>query len=78
MRLFNFDEKRNILYINTDVLLGDMSGMTYKEKKQYITNNFKMSYKERINNIKNVRYRDAILTELLKHKDCEISEFCDL
>ena len=81
MRICFFDTKDNTLYVNSNILIDNTylnTLSTKKEKMNYLTNEFKKTYEERINNICNLRYRDYILNELLDHPNCKISEFTDM
>ena len=68
MKKFYFDEKQNVLYINTNLII---RGNTLKQKLQYM----KKSYHERINES---QYKNQINDELKKHANCIISEFIDV
>lgn len=68
MKKFYFDEKQNVLYINTNLI---MQGHKLKEKLEYM----KKTYQERINNS---QYKEQINDELKKHPGCLISEFMDV
>ena len=68
MKKFYFDEKQNVLYINTNLII---RGNTLKQKLQYM----KKSYSQRINDS---QYKNQINDELKKHSNCIISEFIDV
>lgn len=68
MKKFYFDEKQNVLYINTNLII---RGNTLKQKLQYM----KKSYSQRINDS---QYKKQINDELKKHPNCVISEFIDI
>lgn len=78
MRIYYFNEKENTIYINTNVLLGNMNGMTLKDKRKYIGENFKLTYEERIQRVKDAKFKEAILKALSEHIGCEISEFSEM
>lgn len=75
MEKFDYDSKNNILYINTEIIMCDTTGLTFKERTQAIMNYFKLSYEERINLS---AYKEEILKEMAKHPHCKISEFSTL
>lgn len=75
MQKFDYDEKTNTLYINTDIIMCDTKGMTFRERCKAMTAHFKLSMEERINLSK---YKFEILDEIAKHKDCKLSEFSNL
>ena len=75
MQKFMYDAKRNTLYINTDLIMCDLNGLTVKEKSIAIRKHFALSIEERI---KQSKYKNEILNEIAKYKDCEISEFSTL
>lgn len=72
---FMYDEKTNTLYINSDIIMCDTKGMTFKERYKAMMAHFKLSMEERINLSK---YKFQILDEIAKHKDCKLSEFSNL
>lgn len=72
MKITEFDEKRNTLYILTDVIMCDTKGLSMKEKSKAIQDYFNLSYEERINRS---QYKDEILKEIKKHPNCQISEY---
>lgn len=75
MRYTNFSEKYNCLYINSNQLLPDTSGMTFKESYKARKEAFKKTYEERLKLYANNECRKEVEEELKKHKGCEISEF---
>lgn len=72
MKLTTFDEKKNTLYINSDAILPDTTGMNFLEHCKKYDEWFAKSYKERI---ELSPYKELIEEELAKHPDCKISEF---
>lgn len=75
MRYTSFSEKDNCLYINSNQLLPDTSGMTFKESYKACKEAFKKTYEERLKMYANNECRKEVEEELKKHKGCEISEF---
>ena len=69
MRITYFNEKQNVLYINTNLIT--KRGRTINETLKY----FDKPYSERINES---QYKEQINEELKKHPGCKISEFMDL
>ncbi len=72
---FMYDEKTNTLYINSDIIMCDTEGMTFKERSKAMMAHFKLSMEERINLSK---YKLQILDEIAKHPGCKLSEFTNL
>lgn len=78
MRYTFFDTKRNTLYINTDVILPNTKGMSFKEHAKKYKEAFAKSYEERLQDYCPQNIRVLVQTELDKHPGCKISEFSDL
>ena len=72
MKLVEYNERTNTLYILTDAIMCDISGMTVKERVAAMTKHFALSYEERIEQSK---YKDQIKAEIAKHPNCKISEY---
>ena len=75
MQLTWYDKKRNTLYINTDAIMCDTTGMSFRERAKAMDEHFKLSYEERIEQSK---YRDDIKQEIAMHPDCKLSEFSSM
>lgn len=72
MKLTEYDERTNTLYILTDAIMCDTKGLTFKEHCAAMNKHFKLSYEERIEQSK---YKDQIKAEIAKHPNCKISEY---
>jgi len=79
MKYFNnnygYDDVKNILYINTNLIMCDLRGLTPKEKSKAIMNHFRLNMGQRINLSK---HKKEIIEEIKKHKGCKLSEFSTL
>lgn len=75
MKITEYDKKTNTLYILTDAIMCDLTGLKPRERSQAIRKHFTLSYEERIEKSK---YKDQIKAEIKKHPDCIISEYSTL
>ncbi len=74
MKIVDFDEKENTVYILTETIMCDTKNMTYKERVIAMNKHFALSYDERI---ELSPYKEQIKAEIAKHPGCKISEFTD-
>lgn len=72
MEITEFEEKENTLYILTEAIMCDLTGMTYKERRKAMEKHFSLSYEERI---ELSPYKEQIKAEIAKHPNCKVSEF---
>lgn len=76
-----FDEERNTLYINSDVILPKRvatPNMDIKEFTRKVAERmeaFKLSYEERIEQFASPEAKEIIKESLAKHSGCKISEY---
>ncbi len=76
-----FDEERNTLYINSDVILPkmtatpDMNIREFTRKMSKRLDAFKLSYEERIEKFASPDAKEIIKESLAKHSGCKISEY---
>ena len=70
-----FDNKRNTLYINSNLMLPKQKGGWSREWSTAVKEAFKLSYKERLEKYCPEDIREQIRQEIKAHKGCKISEF---
>lgn len=70
-----FSEKQNCLFIHSNQLLPNTSGLSWKEHSRAYKQAFAMSYEERLKKFANEECQKEVKEELKKHKGCSISEF---
>lgn len=70
-----YNEKNDTFYINSDLMLPNTIGMSFKEHKKAFMDAFKLSYEDRLKKFCPAETRKLIQQELKKHKGCEVSEF---
>ena len=76
MKYTKWSEKDNTLYIYSDHLLPDTTGMSWKEHSRAYKEAFAMSYQDRLEKFcKNPEVKKEIKAEIEAHKDCKLSEF---
>lgn len=72
MKLTDYDEKENVLYIRSQAILPDTTQMTRQEQREAYEKWFAMGYEKRIDLSP---YKDQIKAEIAKHEGCKLSEF---
>lgn len=72
-----YSSKDNTVYINSDVILPDTKGMSFREHCKAYKDAFKMSYEKRLETFCSKNIREEIQAEIDSHPGCLISEFCD-
>ena len=72
-----YDPNRNVLYINSEAILPDTTGMSWKEHSKAIKGAFKMSYQERIEAFANEEQKKAILEAIATYPEATLSEYCN-
>ena len=70
-----FDNKRNTLYINSDLMLPKKKGGWTKEWSKEVSEAFKLTYQERLEKYCPEDIREQVQKEIKAHKGCKISEF---
>lgn len=71
-----FDEKKNTLYINSDLLLPNTTGMDFKTRHKEYDKAFKMDYMTRLEKFCPENVKPIVKAEIEKHKGCKFSEYC--
>ena len=70
-----YSPETNTLYINSNVILPNTVGMSWRERCKAIDAAFNMEYDERIKEFCPAAIKDAILAEIAAHPGCTISEY---
>ena len=78
MRYTFFDTKRNTLYINSNLMLPNTKGMSFKEHCKEYDKAFALPYPERLEKFCPDTIRPLVEEEIANHPGCKISEFDDL
>lgn len=76
--MFYFDKKSNTLYINSDIILPNTKGMSFREHCKAFDEAFKLSYEERIEKFATKEQKEKIRKALEEHKGCNISEYSNV
>ena len=72
-----YSRKDNTVYINSDVILPDTKGMSFREHCKAYDEAFKMDYRKRLQEFCPDNIRKEIEADLDSHPGCKISEFCN-
>ena len=72
---FYFDEKHNTFYIRTELILPNMKGISFQERRKIMKEAFNLSYEERLKKFCKEDTRKEIEKEISKYPGCKISEF---
>lgn len=70
-----YSAKDNMVYINSEELTPDCSGMSFKERRDAFNEAYKLSYAERLEKFGSDVAKAYVKEELEAHKGCGISEF---
>ena len=73
--LYWYSWKTNTLFINSNAILPDTTGMTMKERVRANKAAFALSYEERIERYATEQQKLEIRKALEEHPNCNISEF---
>ena len=70
-----YDEKKNVVYINSKCLLPDTSGMTFRDHCRACDKAYKLSILERLELYSTPGQKEDITKFLADHEGCQLSEY---
>lgn len=70
-----YSAKDNMVYINSEELTPDCSGMSFKERREAFNEAYKLSIRDRLEKFGSDVAKAYVKEELEAHKGCGISEF---
>lgn len=77
-RITRWNASNNTLYVSTDAIMPDTSGMSFKEHCTVRDQAFKLPVLERAKRYAKDSDMREIMDQLNKHKGCKVSEYMNL